>query len=89
MSIYFISCKIPLNAAQLENIAFHCLYVSTVLVHHMCSVANQVQACDMYHLCVTCVHWQLCARKNCVQQCVCLPIFKVLHTVNVQYTCVY
>ena len=45
---------------QQQTYTFHSIYVSTVPVHK-CSVANQVQACDMHHSCVVCVHWQLSA----------------------------
>ena len=51
--------------------AFHSLYITAVPVHLTCSVLNQVQACDMYHLCfacVVCVHWQACAWQNCMLQ---------------------
>ena len=61
--------------------AFYCLYMSTIPVQCTCSVANQVQACDMHHACITCVHWQSWADVNCIQQCMCTPI---LHAVNVQ-----
>ena len=47
MPIYFVSGKILLEAAQLQTDAFHCLYISTIPVHHMC-------AHNVYHLCVMC-----------------------------------
>ena len=42
------SCKINV---------FHCLYVATVPVHHTCTVANQVWACDTQYSLVVCVSY--------------------------------
>ena len=71
------SCKIDV---------FHCLYMSTVHVHHMCRMANQVRAHDVHHSCVACVHWQMCGCQNYVQQCMCMPF---LYMVNMQtHACV-
>ena len=77
MTIYFVNDKIILEAAQLQNrwILLFIHTVSTVPVHHMCSVANQGQAYDMYHSSVECVHWHLCAHQNCMQHCMYMPIF--------------
>ena len=49
------------------------MYVSTIPVHHMCSIANQVQACQKYHSCVMNVHWHSCkcqiaCNSACAQQ---------------------
>ena len=73
--IYFVSRKILLEAAQLQN---QCISLS---IHVYCtctphgSVANQVWAHDVHHSCVMCVHWQSCACQICMQQCMCTPIF--------------
>ena len=75
MAIYFISSKILLEAARLQTNAFHCLYVSSISVYHMYSLANQVRACDVHHLCVACVHRQSCGCQNCMLQCLCMPLF--------------
>ena len=54
-----------------------------VLTPH-CSVANQVRAHDVYLLCVTCVCYPTCACQNRMQQCVHMPVFEVLHALNMQ-----
>ena len=51
----------------------------------MCSVVNQVYACNMHLSCAACIQWNECAHQYlCATVCVCMPDNKVLHTVNVQ-----
>ena len=50
----------------------------------MCSMANQVRACDVHLSCVVCVCYLLCSRQNRVQQCMHTAVFEVLHVLNVQ-----
>ena len=35
-------------------------------------------------MCCMCVCYPTCVRQNCVQQCMHMPIFEVLHVLNVQ-----
>ena len=84
MPICFISGEILLEAVQLQHWWISLSIHSTVPVHHMCSVANQVRTHDVNHWCVMYVHWQSCTCHNCIQQCMCTPIFQVLHMVNMQ-----
>ena len=60
------------------------IYHSYRLLLDTCSVANQVQACDVDLSCVACVCYPTCVRQNHVQQCVHMPVFEVLHVLNVQ-----
>ena len=61
-----------------------CISLPTATVLVVTNVANQVQARDMHLLCVACVCYPTRARQNRVQQCVHMPVFEVLHALNVQ-----
>ena len=87
--IYFVSHKILLQAAQLQNWSISLSISVSVPVHHTCNVANQVRAYDVYHLCVTCVHWQSWAFQNCTQQYICMPVFLSFTCAKHIDTCLY
>ena len=61
MHIHFISGKILLQhikkVISCKADAFYCLYIATVPVRHMCTIANQAWAYDMHLSCVVCTHW--------------------------------
>ena len=94
MPIYFISGKILLKATQLQNWCISLsIYISTVPVHYMCSVANQVQVHDVHHSCTMCAHWKLWTCQNHLQKCMCIPILSFTHykhagTLVYWHTCV-
>ena len=71
------------EANQLQS---SCLLLLCLSLHHTCSVANQVQARDIRTslMCRVCVCHLKCTRQNCVQQCMHMPVFEILHTLNVQ-----
>ena len=55
----------------------------------MCSVANQVQACDVHLSCVTCIRYSTCIHQNCMQQCAHRPVFLSFACVKHASTRVY
>ena len=54
------------------------------LLHHMCSVANRVQARDVHLSCVAYVCYPAYACQNRVQHCTHTPVFEVLNMLNMQ-----
>ena len=54
-----------------------CSYTTRVVWKTKCNLMTCIS-------CVVCVCFPMCARQNCLQQCVHTPVFKVLHALNVQ-----